>query len=143
MCNPTHGEVAALERKVLTLMRQITLWSAIIGSVLVLMAGCTNSSSSSSQEHKGSTQEHKAYAPHIDPAHFTTKIDNEYLPLKPGTSFVYEGGTERDRMTVTHDTKKVMGVECVVVDDRAWEGGQLVEKTYDWFAQDKEGSVWY
>src|SRR5215216_2411614 len=146
MCNPTHGEVAALEGKVLTLMRQITIWSAIIGSVLVLMAGCTNSSSSSSsssQEHKGFTQEHKTYAPHIIPAQFTTKIDNEYLPLKPGTTFVYEGKGERDRMTVTHSTKMVMGVECVVVDDRAWEEGKLIEKTYDWFAQDKEGSVWY
>src|SRR5215212_11562498 len=103
MCNPTHGEVAALERKVLTLMRQITLWSAIIGSVLVLMAGCTNSSSSqehkASSQEKASTQEHKAYAPHINPAKFTTKIENEYLPLKPGTTFVYEGGTERDEMT--------------------------------------------
>jgi hypothetical protein len=147
MCNPTHGEVAALERKVLTLMRQITLWSAIIGSVLVLMAGCTNSSSS--QEHKvstqkkASTQEHKAYAPHINPAQFTTKIENEYLPLKPGTTFVYEGGTERDEMTVTHSTKMVMGVECVVVDDRAWEEGKLIEKTYDWFAQDDKANVWY
>ena len=46
-------------------------------------------------------------------------------------------------MSVTHQTKKVMGVECVVVDDRAWEDGKLIEKTYDWFAQDKEGSVWY
>src|SRR5215211_7761751 len=147
MYNPTHGEVAALERKVLTLMRQITLWSAIIGSVLVLMAGCTNSSSSQghkgSTQEKASTQEQKAYAPHINPAHFTTKIDNEYLPLKPGTTFVYEGKGERDEMSVTHDTKMVMGVECVVVDDRAWEEGKLIEKTYDWFAQDKEGSVWY
>jgi hypothetical protein len=46
-------------------------------------------------------------------------------------------------MSVTHQTKKVMGVECVVVDDRAWEDGKLIEKTYDWFAQDKEGTVWY
>ena len=30
-----------------------------------------------------------------------------------------------------------------MVDDRAWEGGQLIEKTHDWFAQDKEGNVWY
>ena len=83
--------------------------------------------SSSSQEHKVSTQEkasaqeHKAHAPHINPSEFSTSIDNEYLPLKPGTTFVYEGGAERDEITVTHDTKKVMGVECVVVDDRAWE----------------------
>src|SRR5215208_217286 len=129
MYNPTHGEVAALERKVLTLMRQITLWSAILASVLVLMAGCTNASSS--QEHKGSTQEkastqeHKAYTPHINPAQFTTKIDNEYFPMKPGTTFVYEGKGERDEMRVTHSTKMVMGVECVVVDDRAWEEGKL------------------
>ena len=63
--------------------------------------------------------------------------------MKPGTSFLYKGGTERDQMTVTSDTKKVMGVECVVVDDRAWEGDQLVEQTDDWFTQDKKGNVWY
>src|SRR5215210_2001310 len=120
-------------------MRQITLWSAIIGSVLVLMAGCT--SNSSSQE-KASTQK-KAYAPHINPAEFTTKVDNEYFPMKPGTTFIYEGKGERDEMSVTHDTREVMGVECVVVDDRAWEGGKLIEKTYDWFAQDNKGTVWY
>jgi hypothetical protein len=63
--------------------------------------------------------------------------------MKPGTTFVYQGGTQRDQMAVTHSTKKVMGVECVVVDDRAWEDGKLVEKTYDWFAQDDKGNVWY
>jgi len=114
-------------------MRQNTLLSAIIGSVLVLMAGCTGFPS----------QEQKTYAPHIDPYDFTTTIDNEYFLMKPGTTFVYQGGTQRDQMTVTHHTKKVMGVECVVVDDRAWEDGKLVEKTYDWFAQDDKGNVWY
>src|SRR5215207_7223542 len=109
-------------------MRWITLWSAIVGSVLVLMAGCTSSTSQ---------KEQKAYSPHIDPAHFTTKIDNEYFPMKPGTTFLYKGKGERDEMSVTHQTKKVMGVECVVVDDRAWEDGKLIEQTYDWFAQDK------
>jgi hypothetical protein len=115
-------------------MRQNTpLLSAIVGSVLMLMAGCTGSSS----------QEQKTYTPRINPNDFTTTIDNEYFPMKPGTTFVYQGGTESDRMTVTHSTEKVMGVECVVVDDRAWEDGKLVEKTYDWFAQDKKGNVWY
>jgi len=115
-------------------MRQNTLLlSAIVGWVLVLMVGCTGSPS----------QEQKAYAPRIDPNDFTTTIDNEYFPMEPGTTFVYRGGTQRDRMSVTHSTKKVMGVECVVVDDRAWEDGKLIEKTYDWFAQDNEGNVWY
>jgi hypothetical protein len=117
-------------------MRWISLWSAIILGWVVLMAGCTNSSSSS---HK----HHNAYTPHIDPAEFTTKIDNEYFPMKPGTTFIYEGKGERDEMRVTNQTKKVMGVECVVVDDRAWEDGKLIERTYDWFAQDREGTVWY
>jgi hypothetical protein len=116
------------------LMRVNTLLSAIIGSGLVLMAGCTSNSTS---------QEHKAYTPHINPSEFTTTIDNEYFPMKPGTTFLYEGGAERGEMTVTSDTKKVMGVECVVVDDRAWEGGKLIERTYDWFAQDNKGTVWY
>ena len=56
--------------------------SAIIGSVLVLVGGCTSSSS----------QKEKAYTPHINPADFTTTIDNKYFPLKLGTTFVYEGG---------------------------------------------------
>jgi hypothetical protein len=113
-------------------MRQITLWSAIIGSVLVLMAGCTSS-----------TQEQKAYAPHINPAEFTTKVDNNYFPLKLGTTFFYDGGAERDEMAVTHSTKKVMGVECVVVNDKGWENGKLIEGTFDYYAQDKKGNVWY
>jgi hypothetical protein len=119
-------------------MRAINLFSAIIGSMVVLVAGCTsNSTSSSSQE------EQKAYNPRINPADFTTTIDNEYFPMEPGTTFFYEGGTEHSEMTVTHDTRKVMGVKCVVVDHREWEGEKLIEKTYDWFAQDKEGTVWY
>jgi hypothetical protein len=46
-------------------------------------------------------------------------------------------------MTVTHDTRKVMGVECVVVDHKEWEGDMLIERTYGWFAQDDKGTVWY
>jgi hypothetical protein len=114
-------------------MRQITLLSVIIGSVLVLVAGCTSSSS----------QKAKAYTPHINPAEFTTTIDNEYFPMKPGTTFLYEGKGEHGEMRVTHDTKKVMSVECVVVEDKEWEGNQLIERTYDWFAQDNKGTVWY
>jgi hypothetical protein len=98
------------------------------------MAGCTSSSSQ---------KEQKAYSPHIDPAEFTTKIDNEYFPMKPGTTFLYEGGTQRGQMSVTNQTKKVMGVECVVVDHKEWEGDMLIERTYDWYAQDEQGTVWY
>jgi len=109
----------------------LAVLGALVGAVLVLAAGCT----SSAQE--------KAYAPHIDSADFTTNVDNEYFPLKPGTTFIYEGGQERDEMAVTSDTKKVMGVECVVVDDRGYEAGKLIEGTFDYYSQDKKGNVWY
>jgi hypothetical protein len=72
-------------------MKAITLWSAIVGSMIVLMAGCTSNSSS---------QEQKAYTPHINPAEFTTTIDNEYFPMKPGTTFVYEGNSKRHAISI-------------------------------------------
>jgi hypothetical protein len=140
-----YGTAATLRKGRAKLMRHKALLGALVGAMFVLAAGCTSSTQEhkASNQEKASTQENKAYAPHIDPSEFTTKVDNEYLPMKPGSTFVYEGGAEHDEMRVTHQTRKVMGVECIVVDDRAWEDGKLIEKTYDWFAQDKEGTVWY
>jgi hypothetical protein len=115
-------------------MGQRAVLAAIVGMLLSLVAGCAGSSSQEQQ---------KAYKPNIDPTEFTTTIDNEYFPMKPGTTFLYEGGAEHSEMSVTHQTKRVMSVECVVVDHREWEGDQLIERTYDWFAQDNKGSVWY
>ena len=65
----------------LTTVGQRTVLSAIVAMILALVAGCAGSSS----------QEQKSYTPHINPAEFTTTIDNEYFPMKPGTTFVYEG----------------------------------------------------
>jgi hypothetical protein len=87
------------------------------------------------------------YAPKIDPSNFVKEVDNPYFPLKPGTTWVYEGqtedGTERVKDTILRETKRVMGVECVVLHDRVWENGELIEDTFDWHAQDREGNVWY
>jgi hypothetical protein len=87
------------------------------------------------------------YAPNIDPSNFVRGIDNPYFPLEPGTTWVYEGrtpeGTERVEDTVLRETKRVMGVECVVLRDRVWLNGELIEDTVDWHAQDREGNVWY
>jgi hypothetical protein len=85
------------------------------------------------------------YAPHIDPATFSTTIDNPLLPLVPGTVMVYvvdETG-EMTTTTVTSDTKDVNGVTCVVVHDIASIDGTTTEDTFDWFAQDDAGNVWY
>ncbi|MEW6741869.1 MAG: hypothetical protein AB1486_03835 [Planctomycetota bacterium] len=86
-------------------------------------------------------------APRIDPEDFAPAIDNPFLPLEPGTTFIFEGDTEdgheRIEVTVTHDTKEILGVTCTVVLDREYVDGELVEETYDWFAQDLESNVWY
>lgn len=75
-----------------------------------------------------------------------TNINNRYFPLVPGTTFVYESTQatpEHDEFVVTHDTKKILGIDCVVVRDTASSGGQVVEDTLDYFAQDKDNNVWY
>src|SRR5919205_2760825 len=115
-----------------------TALPTLIGVAMTLVTGCGGSSDNAGGAGEGKTQEttQQTYAPHINPADFTTKIDNKYFPLKPGTTFVYEGkfegASERDEMAVTHDTKRVMGVECLVASDRVMEDGKLIEQTYDW-----------
>ena len=88
-----------------------------------------------------------AYDPVIDPQDFSTTIDNPYFPLKPGTTFIYEGvkagTTERIEVVVTAETETILGVKCVVVQDTATVDGEVVEDTTDWYAQDNEGNVWY
>jgi hypothetical protein len=83
------------------------------------------------------------YAPVIDPTAFTTTIDNPFLPMVVGTTMTYEGGGERDVVTVTPITREVMGVTVLAVRDKVYEDGELTEDTEDWFAQDVAGNVWY
>jgi hypothetical protein len=90
---------------------------------------------------------HGPYAPKVDPANFVATIDNRYLPFKPGTTFHYEGvrGTtpQTDDEVVLHRTKRILGVRCTVVRDTVSEHGRAVERTDDWYAQDRQGNVWY
>ena len=69
------------------------------------------------------------------------------MPLIPGTKFIYEGvseeGTERIEVVVMPETRVVMGVRCVVVRDTVRLNGEIIEDTYDWYAQDRQGNVWY
>ena len=67
--------------------------------------------------------------------------------MRPGTRWVYEteteDGIERAVVEVTRDTREVLGVTCVVVKDSDTLDGELTEETFDWFAQDDKGNVWY
>ena len=87
------------------------------------------------------------YDPEIDPDDFSTTIDNPYLPLVPGVTRTYEafsdGELETIVVTVTSETREIMGVECVVVRDVVTIDGESIEDTFDYFAQDAQGNVWY
>jgi hypothetical protein len=87
-------------------------------------------------------------APALDPAGFTTRIDNPFFPLPVGRVLVYrgikDGRTQVDRVTVTDRTKKVAaGITARVVTDVATHGTTLLERTSDWYTQDGRGNVWY
>jgi hypothetical protein len=83
----------------------------------------------------------------INPADFTARIDNPFFPLPPGITFIYRGKREdlkqRDEFAVTDRTLVIDGVTCRVVHDRVFERGLLRENTFDYFAQDRDGNVWY
>ncbi|MEJ2427511.1 MAG: hypothetical protein P8075_01100 [Deltaproteobacteria bacterium] len=101
------------------------------------------------------------YDPEIDPDNFVDPADiggsvtaNPYFPLVRGSKWVYktsvrgEGITETNTDEVLTETKKIMGVECVIVHDIVYDGDNtdpdnIKEDTYDYYAQNTDGNVWY
>jgi len=84
----------------------------------------------------------------LDPADFAGQIDNPYLPMARGARWVYretdpQGSAQKVKVTVTTRTKDILGIDATVVHDVVTERGQLVENTFDWYAQDTCGNVWY
>ena len=85
----------------------------------------------------------------LDPASFSTEIDNPYWPMEPGTRWIYreideEGNEVKVVVVVTTETKELAnGITARVVRDVVTENGDLIEDTKDWYAQDAEGNVWY
>ena len=76
-------------------------------------------------------------------------IDNPYFPLAPGSRWVYretatDGSEQRVVVKVTHRTRLIAnGVRARIVRDTVSERGHVIEDTFDWYAQDKDGNVWY
>ena len=85
----------------------------------------------------------------LDPAEFTTRIDNHWWPMRVGTRWIYretdpDGTRQRGVVTVTPRKKRIAnGVTARVVHDVVTEKGKLVEVTDDWYAQDRAGNIWY
>ena len=80
----------------------------------------------------------------LKPEDFVREIDNPLWPMRRGSRWVYrEGESSRIVVTVTDRKKTILGIEATVVHDVVTEDGELREDTFDWYAQDKDGNVWY
>lgn len=97
----------------------------------------------------------RATLPSLSAATFSESltIDNPYFPLVPGTTYTYQsqfvdGDTgqtvgEQTVVEVLSDTRTIQGIEARVVRDRVYRDGVPIEDTFDWYAQDDGGNVWY
>jgi hypothetical protein len=115
----------------------------IIAAAVLLLTACDRGSSSSSSDLPQGSE-----TVELDPGDFSTDIDNPYWPMSAGSRWVYretdgKGSVQRVDVTVTTQRKVVDGIEAVVVHDLVTEDGEMVEDTLDWYAQDKDGNVWY
>lgn len=135
-----NASLAQLATQEIISMKNIRTFTMVILSTALLTAGCQGAPAKVAP-----TAE--SYAPVIDPADFVTVIDNPYMPLIPGTRFVYDGttekGNEHNEVYITSEMKVILGVTCVVVNDTVMVDGAMEEQTLDWYAQDTQGNVWY
>lgn len=88
------------------------------------------------------------YDPEFEPASFDSNFTrltnpNPYFPLTIGAQWEFRSATQTTRVTVTSATKLIDEVRCIVVRDEVFEKGVIIEATNDWYAQAKDGTVWY
>ena len=82
------------------------------------------------------------YRQTIDPADFVAGVDHPFLPFVVGSKWVYDGD-EHVEVEVLPETRLILGVPATVVRDQVFVDGELAEDTLDWYAQDRDGNVWY
>jgi hypothetical protein len=134
----------------------ITITLALVA--ILLAAGCdskSNENAGGDQAQSGTGSSTQGDLPqgsepvNLDPKNFTTKIDNPYWPMVPGARWTYretdqEGAEQSVLVTVSNQTKKIAnGITARIVRDTVTEDGEIIEDTFDWYAQDEEGNIWY
>ena len=149
-CSPRHRPIATSARAA----------GALVAVALLVTAcsstgdGQTQGTSTTTRSTSGTTArpvidpgDGGRYHPRIRPADFVEQIDNPYLPMPVGAQWVYDGRSdgepERNTVTVTSERRQILGISAVVVHDVVMTGGEVTEDTYDWYAQDRRGNVWY
>ena len=90
---------------------------------------------------------HGRYTPSVEAGNFVSKVDNRFWPLRPGTAYHFAGVRGRTPQTddevVTRLKRRILGISCTVVRDTVSEHGRPIERTFDYYAQDRQGNVWY
>jgi len=113
--------------------------------MLVLSCACVLTACDSSSTKEDTFE--VTYDPEFVPSEFQTDVTNPYFPLPVGAEWKYEGetedGTEEIIVTALPQTRNVAGIEARVVRDKVFLDGELIEDTFDWYAQDADGNVWY
>ncbi|MFZ0013708.1 MAG: hypothetical protein WAL25_06270 [Acidimicrobiia bacterium] len=123
-------------------MTRTVAWLSLI-SLALMLGACGEGASAAGSLPQGSDQID------LDPAEFSTQIDNPYWPMEPGTQWTYrEVDEDGDELlvvvTVTSETKEIAnGVTARIVRDTVTQDGELIEDTFDWYAQDESGNIWY
>src|SRR4051794_36044124 len=123
--------------------------AGVVVLALTALAACATGPGSAGSAGPSPALPRSSEPVHLSPADFSTRIDNRYWPMKPGTRWSYEeasadGSVQQGEVTVTSATKKVAsGITGRVVRDTLWRDGAIVEDTFDWYAQHQDGTIWY
>jgi hypothetical protein len=120
---------------------RVALGAAVAAASVLALAGPAAGAAGSLPQH--------GHPVSLNPADFTSNVTNPFFPLVPGTRLVYreqdaEGNVQKGVTHVTKRTKVIAnGITARVVHDVVTERGEPIEKTFDWYAQDSAGNVWY
>jgi hypothetical protein len=125
-----------------------TLALLALASAAGLVTSCGGDESSSTETTAAHRIPTGSEPVELDPADFMARIDNAYWPMAPGSRWTYretagDGSVQQVVVTITDRTKRIAGIEATVVHDVVSEQGEVAEDTFDWYAQDKAGNVWY
>src|SRR6201991_585742 len=88
------------------------------------------------------------YDPQFEETDFDTDFrsltnPNPYFPLGIGNRWEFRSAEETDVVQILNRTKLIDDVTCIVQRDEVSQDGVITEGTNDWFAQARDGTVWY
>jgi len=123
-------------------------------AALAVLPGCGTDDQATKSEKPMDTASSTAFpqsneSVELDPGKFTAEVTNRWFPLKPGTRWTYRETTEDGEevhvvVTATPDTHEIAnGLTARIVRDTVTLDGEIIEDTFDWYAQDADGTVWY